>query len=66
MPEFLVCLSDSRTDILTDHGETAADVWCYTIEADDARAAVQPATDQWRAAAGERVAVSLSVSLVTR
>jgi hypothetical protein len=66
MPRFLVCLSDSRTEIMTDRGETAADVWCYTIEAEDASAAVQPAADQWSAAAGERVAASLSVSLVTR
>jgi hypothetical protein len=66
MRQFLVCLSDTRTNILADHGETTADVWCYTIEAEDAHAAVQPAADQWRAAAGERVAASLSVSLVTR
>lgn len=66
MPQFLVCLSDSRTDILTDTRETTADVWCYKIEAEDAHAAVQPAADQWRAAVGERVAASLSVSLVAR
>jgi glutathione S-transferase len=62
MDRFLVCFSDRRTDILTGAQETAADIWCYEIEAEDACAAVQPATAQWHAHVGERAAVSLSVS----
>jgi glutathione S-transferase len=62
MGRFLVCLSDRRPDILAGAQETAADIWCYEIEAEDAGSAVAPAVEQWREQVGERVAVSLSVS----
>ena len=62
MDRFLVCLSDRRTDILAVAQETAADIWCYEIDAEDAATAVEPAVKAWHADVGERSAVSLSVS----
>jgi hypothetical protein len=60
--QFLVCVSDRLTDILSGAYETTTDVWCYRVEADNAHAAVEPAIEQWRAEVGERTALSLSVS----
>lgn len=62
METFLVCVSDRRSDLTVSASETAADVWCYDVEAEDAQAAVGPAVERWRAEVGQRPLVSLSVA----
>lgn len=58
---FVVAISDRRVDDVRELSDATPEVWFYEVEADDARAAIDPALDKWHAEVGNRPAVSLIV-----